>query len=285
MTLDAALRYAAGGWPVFPCRWLGPNRKCPLTLHGFHDATRDESIIRAWWQRRPLALIGIPTGRAIGAVVLDIDVKRADANGFDSLNALGVAILPATPMVHTASGGLHVYLAPPHGVDIRNTAGKRGAGIGPGLDWRSDGGYVIAPAPGSGDEWDPDWNFDTVALAPTPKGLLPRVTEQVSATRPVKPATGLSPYAEAALDSACRRIIAAPPGQQEATLNAEAFAIGTLAGAWVIPSDFARRAVIWAAHRMPDHDPRRPWHARQIENKVNRAFDDGMRRPRKARCA
>jgi len=212
-------------------------------------------------------------------------VKRPDTNGYDGLNVLGVAILPTTPMAHTASGRLHVYLAPPHGVNIRNTAGKRGAGIGPGLDWRSDGGYVFAPAPGSGYEWDPDWNFDTVALAWTPKGLLPRAPERVSAARPVKPATGLSPYAEAALDSAGRRIIAAPPGQQEATLNAEAFAIGTLAGAAAIPSDFARGVLIWAARRMPDHDLRRPWHSRQIENKVNRALDDGMRRPRKARCA
>jgi hypothetical protein len=50
----------------------------------------------------------MPTGEATGFVVLDIDVKRPDANGFDTLAELGRAILRNTPMVHTASGGLHV---------------------------------------------------------------------------------------------------------------------------------------------------------------------------------
>jgi hypothetical protein len=37
--------------------------------------------------------------------VLDVDVKRAEANGFDSLEDLGHSILPETPMAHTESGG------------------------------------------------------------------------------------------------------------------------------------------------------------------------------------
>jgi hypothetical protein len=45
----------------------------------------------------------------------------------------------------------------------------------------------------------------------------------------------LSPYAaEAALDSACYVIIGAPNGEQECTLVAECFSIGTLAGAGAI---------------------------------------------------
>jgi hypothetical protein len=282
--LDAALGYAARGWPRFPCQWQGLRRKHPLTVHGHLDASTDPAVITAWWRRWPKALIGVSTGRASGFVVLDVDVKYADRYGFDTLDALGVTFLPETPMVHTASNGLHLYFALPDFIEIACTEGERGSGIGPGLDWRGASGYVIAPSPGSGYSWDPHWNFDTVALAPVPTALFPREPERpAAAVRPVRPTAGLSPYAEAALDSACRRIIAAPAGQQEVILNAECFAIGTLAGAGGIPSDFARRALIYAARQIPDYDHRRPWRARDIVSKVNRAFDQGKQRPREAR--
>jgi putative DNA primase/helicase len=280
---DAALDYARRGWPVFPCHWAGDRRKRPLIEHGLHKASRDESQIRDWWHRWPSALIGVPTGRSNGFVVLDIDVK-GDTYGFDTL--VDLAILSDTPMAHTASGGLHVYFVAPDHPEIRNTAGQRGRGIGHGLDWRGERGYVIAPSPGSGYSWDPHCNLDTVPLAAVPAGLLPRQpTQPAKIGRPPKPTIGLSPYADAALDGACRRIIAAANGEQESTLNGEAFAIGTLAGAGEIPPDFARRALIWAARQMPDYYHRHPWRATEIERKVNRAFSDGMRQPREARRA
>lgn len=63
-------------------------------------------------------------------------------------------------MTHTASGGLHLHFEPgDHG--IRNTAGANGRGIGPGLDWRGDGGFVILPSPGSGYFWDPCYGIET----------------------------------------------------------------------------------------------------------------------------
>ena len=137
--------------------------KQPLTENGFHNASSDPAVIRDWWCRWPRALIGVPTGQATGAVVLDVDVKQPEAFGYDTLDDLGFAILPETPMVHTASGGLHLYFAiPPNG--LRNTGGARGRGIGPGLDWRGDGGYVIVPSPGSGYSWDPHWNFELSGL-------------------------------------------------------------------------------------------------------------------------
>jgi Bifunctional DNA primase/polymerase, N-terminal len=284
--VSAALNYAQRGSPVFPCRAEGERRKCPLIDRGLHAANRDEAQIRDWWSRWPNALIGVPTGHASGFVVLDVDVKYPDRHGFDTLDALGFAALPETPMAHTASGGLHLHFALPLDVEIGCTEGDKGRGIGLGLDWRGRGGYVIVPSPGSGYEWDPHWNFDTVALAPVPAALFPREPERpAAAARPVRPTAGLSPYAEAALDSACRRIIAAPAGQQEVILNAECFAIGTLAGASGIPPDFARQALIYAARQIPNYDHRRPWRARDIENKVNRAFDQGMQRPREARRA
>jgi hypothetical protein len=128
--LEWALHYATRHRvPVFPCIGSGPRRKRPYAGRGFHDGT-----------------------------VLDIDVKRPEANGFDTLDDLGHSILPETPMAHTPRDGLHVYFDPGER-ELRNSAGL----IGAGLDVRGDGGYVILPSPGSGYEWDPQWNFRTVA--------------------------------------------------------------------------------------------------------------------------
>jgi hypothetical protein len=281
MTPLAAACAHAERWPIFPCKpW--PD-KSPLTEHGLYDATKDPAQITSWWWQWPQALIGMPTGERSGVVVLDVDIRDPRANGFDALDELGFAILPVTRMVHTptvhdGSTGLHLHFTAPE-KPIHNTAGKRGCGIGPGLDWRGSGGYVILPSPGSGYWFDPVLGLDT-PLAAIPPELLPRAAERPVVARPIRPATGLSPYAEAAIDSACRRIVGAPRGEQEMTLNGEAFAIGTLVGAGAVPRDFALKALLWAASQIRSFDLGHPWRQVDIENKVRRAFADGCARPR-----
>jgi hypothetical protein len=255
-------------------------RKRPLTPRGFHDATTVPVIIKAWWTRWPDALVGMPTGRVSGLWVLDIDIKRPEANGFDTLDDLGHSILPETPMVQTPSDGLHVYF------DAGERELKCSAGLlGPGLDVRGDGGYVILPSPGSGYRWDPQWNFGTVLLAPAPDWLWPPRPSRPAMAPPAKPTVGLSPYGVAAIESACDAIAGAPAGEQERILNAESFSIGTLAGAGLVPGDIALRALLRAGSAMPDHDVQRPWRSEEIDLKVRRAFADGMRHPREVRRA
>jgi bifunctional DNA primase/polymerase-like protein len=279
--IETAVRYAGKGWPVFPCRpW--PD-KSPYVDGGFHAASTDSDQILAWWMRWPDAIIAVPTGERIGLVVLDVDTKRG-VDGWATLAALeGCPIPPATPTVITASGGAHLYYQRPAD-GVRNTTGQRGRGIGPGLDWRGDGGYVIVPTPGTDYRWGP-LHFGNCAPLPAPPRLLPREPERAATAEPIRPARGLSPYASAALDQACRRIAAAPGGEQETTLNGEVFSIGTLAGAGAIPADFARRSLQYAAAQMTSHDPAHPWRASDIEIKVDRAFRDGMQHPRKVRHA
>ena len=69
--LDAALRYARLGYPIFPCV---PGGKAPLTPHGFQDATTDAEQIEVWWVEQPDANIGMPTA---GLVVPVSDDCRA----------------------------------------------------------------------------------------------------------------------------------------------------------------------------------------------------------------
>jgi putative DNA primase/helicase len=274
--LDAALEYAAKGWPVFPCG----GHKRPLLKDWPNTASIDPQQLAAWWAQAPYALIGVPTGKASGFVVLDVDVKDPRAYGFDTLGELGLAILPVTRMAHTSSNGLHLHFALPD-KEIRNTAGKKGRGIGPGLDWRGEGGYVIVPSDGSGYSWDPHCGLEE-PLAAVPAALLPRQPERI-VREPVEAVDGLSPYARTALDSACRNIIGAANGEQEFTLNAECFSIGQLAGSGAIPETFALRTLLWAASQICDYDPRRPWRKSEIEDKVKAAFADGAARPREAR--
>jgi hypothetical protein len=159
LPLDAALEYAGCGWPVFPCREREPGRKRPFTPRGFLDATTEAAIIERWWRQWPEALIGLPTGWPSGLAVLDIDVKDDRAKGFDTLEDLG-HVLPATPLAHTPSGGLHAYFAYPER-ELRCSVGS----IGAGLDVRATGGYIIAPSPGSCYRWDPIYHFGSVTPA------------------------------------------------------------------------------------------------------------------------
>jgi Bifunctional DNA primase/polymerase, N-terminal len=135
--LKAALAYARRGVPVFPCE---PGAKRPLTRNGHWDATTDSRVVERWWKRWPSANVGVPTGEKSGVVVLDVDV---DDGGPGSLAKLERAVAPApkTAWARTGGGGIHVFFRYPRGTEIRNSAGL----LGPGLDVRGEGGYVVVP--------------------------------------------------------------------------------------------------------------------------------------------
>jgi hypothetical protein len=133
---DAAALLAEAGLPVFPCR---AGQKRPLTRHGLLDATTDRDQVAAWWRRWPAANVGLPTGRASGVVVLDVDV-RTSGSGFPTFTALTRQGLAAgwAGLVFTPSGGLHAYY--PAGGSVRSwqVADRH-------VDFRGDGGYVVVP--------------------------------------------------------------------------------------------------------------------------------------------
>jgi hypothetical protein len=86
-TISQALGYAARGWPVFPCGWQGERRKHPLTQRGFLDASRDPSVIEAWWYRWPEANIGLPTGPISNFDALDVDPRHGGDESLAELEA------------------------------------------------------------------------------------------------------------------------------------------------------------------------------------------------------
>jgi hypothetical protein len=137
--LEAALKFAAGGMPVFP---LSPKTKLPWKgSNGHLDATRDRAQIEAWWTQEPFANIGLALGKDAGVFALDVDV-RASTNGEETLrrHELEHGALPPTVEVITPSTGRHLYFRmPAHDVPCGN--GR----LGIGLDIKATGGYVVAP--------------------------------------------------------------------------------------------------------------------------------------------
>jgi hypothetical protein len=131
--LDAALRYAAMGYPVFPCR---PGAKQPATPHGCLDATCDVARIRQWWAANPAANTAIATDKLL---VVDIDPAGFDWPG-DAARRAAIREL-APPVQRTPRGGFHLFFAVPAEKCWRCSAGLLAAGV----DVRATGGYVLAP--------------------------------------------------------------------------------------------------------------------------------------------
>ncbi|WP_392426043.1 bifunctional DNA primase/polymerase [Barrientosiimonas humi] len=133
----AAHELAAAGVPVFPCV---PGKKTPIIPSGFKKATNDLRRVDGWWRWQPSANIGIPTGRASGLVVIDVDVHGV--NGYAAYARAARAGLIPEPLatVATPSGGRHAYFPANAAHEQRSwAAGKAG------VDYRGDGGYIIAP--------------------------------------------------------------------------------------------------------------------------------------------
>lgn len=135
--IELALHYAKSGWPVFP---LTPGGKAPLISkdsggHGCHDATTSVALIEQWWETAPNANVGIATGKRSGLLAIDIDPRKSDT----WLASLSELELPQTFTVRTWSRGYHLYFSYPRDCGI-----TLGANLLPAIDWRGEGGYVVA---------------------------------------------------------------------------------------------------------------------------------------------
>jgi len=182
--LAAALDFAARGLRVLPVHFPIKRRQTlacscgrqdcskpakhpfgSLVPQGLKDATTDPRQIMEWWTRYPQLNIGIATDNLL---VIDVDLRY---RGCESLAALEQQhdVIPHSWCVRTGSGGLHIYLAAPSSSTISNSAGK----LGPGLDIRATGGYVVAPMSQhiNGNHYRWIFDPDEVPLAPTPDWL------------------------------------------------------------------------------------------------------------------
>lgn len=132
---QAALALAAKGMRIFPCVERG---KEPAIHSNLKRATTDPNVISGWWRRYELN-IAIATGPGSGIWVLDVDGDEGET----TLRKLEAAQGALPPTVEVITGdGRHVYFRWPQGCDIRNSQCRDDV---PGLDWRGNGGYAVAP--------------------------------------------------------------------------------------------------------------------------------------------
>ena len=260
MLLTAALAYARHGIPVLPVHTPDPSGGCscdrgvrcdrpgkhPRLRHGLTDATTDPRLIDAWWSRWPEANVGLRTGIAMD--VADID----SAEGWHGLTHLLGGELPAGPRVRTGGGGWHLWFRP-------MGFGNR-VGLLPGLDWRGEGGYVVAPPSRHVRGGDYRWvrrPGDQLPVGPaTLRDLIegpapPPLTRRTSVRWATAPRVIAHPdrYGQAALTAESERVASAPAGTRNDTLNRAAFALGRLVGAGLLDQGDVVRELDVAARR------------------------------------
>jgi hypothetical protein len=263
--LRSALALAARGWRVFPCV---PGTKRPALRGNWqYLATTDPARIRRWWTRVPYN-IGIACGTSL--VILDLDIPNhtpldgplageTPAGGISTLAALarqhGQPYPAATYTVQTPSGGQHLYFRA-DGSSVRNSAGR----LGPCIDVRADGGYVIGP--GSRASGGLYTTRNTTGPGPLPAWIAALLQDRSRppADRPL-PVPGkprAAAYAMAALRDETRRVATAREGTRNNTLNTAAFNLGQLAAAGLLPAHQARTALTRAAAQagLPDREAR-----------------------------
>lgn len=159
--LEAALHYAELGFAVFP---LKPRDKTPLTHHGCKDATTDKQQIKKWWNRCPDSNIGLATG-AISQNICVIDIDIDEDKGIDGSDTLSEwernnGRLPDTAIAITGRGGYHYYYRITEPIKNRTN-------ILEGIDFRGDGGYVVAPPSvhSNGNEYEWEYDIDEYDIA------------------------------------------------------------------------------------------------------------------------
>ena len=130
--LSDALKYHDQGLTVIP---VTPSKKHPPLISWKHvqESRPSREQVEKWWTDNPNANIAIVTGKISNLSVIDFDGRE----GMESFRDHLQGDLPATRVHRTPNGSHMLFQYAP--------ALKTTAGILPGVDIRSEGGYIIAP--------------------------------------------------------------------------------------------------------------------------------------------
>lgn len=247
--------------------------KHPRSEHGVKDASRDEEWIRAAWSDEQ-SNIGVACGVPSGFWALDVDPLKG---GDDSLAELEErhGKLPDTVEAITGSGGRHLLFLLPSGATMRNRVG-----FAPGLDTRSDGGYIIvAPSlheSGKRYVWEASSRPGEVPIVAAPDWLLELVVG--SPGEELRDVRGLSETELPELNlrmGRARKYLAKVPG----AISGHGGHLRTWLAALILVRGFALPETtaleLLSAEYNPRCEPR--WSLEELAHKVTSASKDGRR--------
>jgi hypothetical protein len=261
--LEAAVRYAEAGIPVFPAetyreenstRW----RKKPAITDWQHGTTIDQAIILGWWSQFPDAVPALSLAD-VNLIAIDVD-RHESADGVAAFAALiDGHELPVGPVTHTAGGGMHyIFRQPDSGEPLGNGTGD----LPEGIDVRGHGGFIIAAGavrpdgvPYLSDENSPDlveaYGRNEIPLLPNfLEEIIRRRRRQVAPVKAAKadqrplPTRREEAYGLCALEGCAKELENATRGQRNTTLNAVTYRVARMSAAgWIDPPLAMRRLV------------------------------------------
>lgn len=162
--LDAALSYMDKGYPVIPAK---PTDKRPAlpewTSYQKTKPTRDQIV--KWFTDTPDTMLGFVTGKVSNLLVVDCDTEEA----YEWLQEQ-ISDTLLTPIARTPRGGRHVYFTYPEGSGL-----TVGADVRPeikGLDFRGEGGFIVAPPSTNGTGGAYQW-LDGLGILEVPPAAPP----------------------------------------------------------------------------------------------------------------
>jgi hypothetical protein len=179
-----------------------------------------------------------------GLVVVDVDRRGGGDRTLTQL-VKQHGPLPPTYAVHTGDG-VHLYFQHP-GTPVPNDASRR---LGPGIDIRGDGGYVLAPPSlhHSGQRYRTLDDSTPVAELPT---WMQQLVVPAPAARPVGPRLGDvrdgGAWAQAALDREASAVRAAQVGERNTALNRSAFSLGQIVAGGALNRAEVERVLVESA--------------------------------------
>lgn len=228
--------------------------KHPIGSSWKEHASADAGVLREKLSGAAHVNIGIATGRGSGIIVLDVDGELGEQT------LAQYPPLPAAPQVKTPRGR-HIYFSAPLDIVLHNRAGERGRGLGPGLDLRAEGGFVIVPPSINADGvvycWCDGRGPSDIAPPYTPEWIIERARELLQREAVASPAqttlidvgaTRAQRWAGAALQRELDAVRNAPVGTRNLQLNTSAFNVGMLVAGGQLDATESKRALV--AHAM-----------------------------------
>lgn len=184
--------YIRLGWKIFPVHFIkegglcscgrntpGAQDECkakgkhPMIRDGVNGASNDIEVVRAWWAQFPGCNWGVACGKASGIIVIDIDPRKGGYESFEEYeqSRRDTGDFGDTLLAKSGGNGKHIYIEYPEGSTIGNRVNWL-----PGVDIRSNGGYVVLPPSnhlsGGFYEWL-NWGHP---IAPAPPDFVARVS-------------------------------------------------------------------------------------------------------------